>query len=272
MEKEKLLENFVYLLFDPDETKPFYVGKGKNKRDLQHKSGNYDSKQKKIQEIEKRGKNVYRVIIGRYETEQEALSVEATLIKWVYGFDNLTNNIHGRHHIYIRPHSEEKLKNKNFEHLDRIDREKSYNIQSGIYTKDLLDKIKTNKILQKLTSIKEALKKNMLSYNIGEETILTAQDPCILVSDFSKYVILQIKMPLTGKYFIINLLPKNSKYKKDFIKVINKIYPNEKIMSGGAYGKYLPYKVNQKKIKFNYENNHRLILTVKSLISKFRNY
>ena len=50
------------------------------------------------------------------------------------------------------------------------------------------------------------------------------------------------------------------------------IYPNEKIMSGGAYGKYLPYKINQKKIKFNYENNHRLILTVKSLISKFRNY
>ena len=85
--------------------------------------------------------------------------LKQTLIKWVYGFDNLTNNIHGRHHIYIRPHSEEKLKNKNFEHLDRIDREKSYNIQSGIYTKDLLDKIKTNKILQKLTSIKEALKK-----------------------------------------------------------------------------------------------------------------
>ena len=44
---------------------------------------------KKIQEIEKRGKNVYRVIIGRYETEEEALSVEATLIKWVYGFDNI---------------------------------------------------------------------------------------------------------------------------------------------------------------------------------------
>ena len=32
MKKEKLLENFVYLLFDPNETKPFYVGKGKNKR------------------------------------------------------------------------------------------------------------------------------------------------------------------------------------------------------------------------------------------------
>ena len=52
----------------------------------------------------------------------------------------------------------------------------------------------------------------------------------------------------------------------------NKIYPNEKIMGGGAYGKYLPYKINQKKIKFYYENNYRLILTVKSLISKFRNY
>ena len=35
MEKEKLLENFVYLLFDPDETKPFYVGKGKNKIDFE---------------------------------------------------------------------------------------------------------------------------------------------------------------------------------------------------------------------------------------------
>ena len=43
------LKYYVYCLIDPtNENKPFYVGKGKNKRDLQHKSGNYDSKQKKL--------------------------------------------------------------------------------------------------------------------------------------------------------------------------------------------------------------------------------
>ena len=31
MEKEKLLENFACLLFDPDEIKSFYAGKGKIK-------------------------------------------------------------------------------------------------------------------------------------------------------------------------------------------------------------------------------------------------
>ena len=82
--KVKLEKKDAEIFYKVHETKPFYVGKGKNKRDLQHKSGNYDSKQKKIQEIEKRGKKVYRVIIGRYETEEEALSVEATLIKWVF--------------------------------------------------------------------------------------------------------------------------------------------------------------------------------------------
>ena len=60
MEKEKLLENFACLLFDPDEIKSFYAGKGKNKRDVQHKSGNYDSKQEKIKFNDE---NSYRLIL-----------------------------------------------------------------------------------------------------------------------------------------------------------------------------------------------------------------
>ena len=88
---EKLLPFFVYILFDPNDFKPFYVGMGQNTRDLDHKAGENDPKEKKIKEIKSKGQKELRVIIGRYETREEALSVESTLINWVYGYDNLTN-------------------------------------------------------------------------------------------------------------------------------------------------------------------------------------
>ena len=44
---EKLLPFFVYILFDPIDFKPFYVGMGQNTRDLDHKAGESDPKEKK---------------------------------------------------------------------------------------------------------------------------------------------------------------------------------------------------------------------------------
>jgi len=262
-QSEKLLPFFVYAIFDPNENKPFYVGMGQGKRDEAHKSGDKDRKERKIKEIEERGAKEIRVLIGRYETKEEAMSVETTLIKWVYGFENLTNQIQGRKHIYIRSY------NNKFEHLDRIDREKNIQIHSGEYTKDLLDKIQSNKIMPKLAYVKELLRSNFSDWDISEELMLTSQDPCVLISGFSDYLQIQVRMPVrTGKFFTINYLPMSTKYKKDFQNIINQIFPNEKIPGGGRYGKYFTFKENGKKFKLNFEESIRIVEIIPNLIRK----
>ena len=265
---EKLLPFFVYLIFDPKEKNPFYVGMGQNSRDLDHKPGDKDRKEKKIKEIRERGEKESRVIIGRYNTKEEAFSVEATLIKWVYGFENLTNQIQGRQHIFIRPFSQSE--NKTFEHMERIDREKNYQIHSGAYTKELINRIDNNQIIQKLEYIKEVLVLRFSNLNISEAKILTAQDPCVLISGFSEHLQIQVRMPpKTGKYFTINYLPSCTKSKKDFEKIINKLFPNIKIPNGNAYGKYFPYKENNKTFRLDVEESNKIIEIIPKLLEHF---
>jgi hypothetical protein len=268
---EALLPHFVYLLFDPKETTPFYVGKGMGKRDLAHKEGEKDKKEMKIKEIKERGEEVSSVIVGRYETEAEAFSVEATFIKWVYGFNNLTNQVRGRRHIYVRPYSEEKLKNKEFEHLNRIDREKSYQVAPGEYTKNLLEKIKRNEILQKLAYAKEALRERFPYLQVGEEHILSAQDPCILISGFSEFVQIQVRMPPgTGRNFTINYLPINSKSKNDFEETIIKLFPGERVRKGGFYGRYYPYMEENEKFSLDCEETEKIVDILEGILNKFK--
>ena len=85
--KDELLKFFVYVLIDPRNYEIFYVGKGQGFRNFDHKSGEEKQKGIKIKEIEKTGFKLITRIIGRYETEKEAFSVESTLIKWVFGLE-----------------------------------------------------------------------------------------------------------------------------------------------------------------------------------------
>ena len=99
---------YVYLLIDPRNDEIFYVGKGTEGRVFQH---NKDAQNKpaetlklqKIKEIADHGLIEKRLIVGRFDTAKEALAVEATLIHWVYGKENLTNDQSGHGVDYIRP-------------------------------------------------------------------------------------------------------------------------------------------------------------------------
>lgn len=96
---------YVYELRDPDSKEIFYVGKGCDERLNSHTSDETTEKGKKIAEIYSRGKQPLRIIIGRFENEEQAFAVEATLIKWVYGKNSLKNCIQGHAHKFIRPKS-----------------------------------------------------------------------------------------------------------------------------------------------------------------------
>jgi hypothetical protein len=110
----KLKRFYVYVLIDPRDEQVFYVGKGQEDRLFQHEkeaertTTEGTEKHKKISGIQNSGQQVKRLVIGRFDTEQEAFSIEGVLIHWVYGIKNLTNiqSGHGVNNIRPKGHHE----------------------------------------------------------------------------------------------------------------------------------------------------------------------
>jgi len=138
-----LKKYYVYLLIDPRNKEVFYVGKGQGERALQHvrvaKNDSEGHKNNRILEIQASGNDVKELVIGRYDSEEEAYAVESTLIKWGYGFENLTNSVHG--------HYSQSIRKKDFHDIvDGIDIPiKLYN-QAGEYTEAFRKLVEENQV------------------------------------------------------------------------------------------------------------------------------
>lgn len=132
----ELKPHYVYALYDTSNKDIFYIGKGSGRRVEDHEKeanredGNETEKLNKIRTLKEQGYFGY-MILGRFYTAKEALAVESTLIKWVYGIENLTNKLHGHNEEFIR----ELKKYGKYEHLD-LPEEKKYE-RSGEYSEDL---------------------------------------------------------------------------------------------------------------------------------------
>jgi hypothetical protein len=91
---------YVYLLKDPRNKKPFYIGKGHGNRVIQHGLSALDSKTKetdkikKIREINSAGKKVVVEILRHSMSEDQAFAVECSIIDYI-GINNLTNIVSG---------------------------------------------------------------------------------------------------------------------------------------------------------------------------------
>lgn len=192
---------YVYELSDPTDSKVFYVGEGQKNRVNAHGSDLDDqdgkdlcsggAKNRKILEIRQKGHDVRRTIIGRYATKEQALAVEATLIKWVYGFDNLTNAIQGKHAATIRPIGV-------IDVIPGIDIERSSSSQNGEYTKNALKRLEGSQTQDLFLELKRCLiAANYLVRDfsrIGEGSfnpgIGTGQLSCIVTVDYIDCVLL----------------------------------------------------------------------------------
>jgi hypothetical protein len=106
-EKSKqALRYYVYMLLDPVDNTPFYIGKGVGNRLFQHISfalseiESYTAKYGKIREIIQKGGSVKHVVIRHGLSENEAYQVEAALIDTLSfcGID-LANLVKGHHSI-----------------------------------------------------------------------------------------------------------------------------------------------------------------------------
>lgn len=107
---------YVYALVDPtNDFVPFYIGKGVNKRVWNHfvtieedeLAFNEAAKLIKINELKSKGfeKNDIARVLAKNLTEDEAFLLESFLIKTVYGFDKLTNKVHGKYQNRFRQHN-----------------------------------------------------------------------------------------------------------------------------------------------------------------------
>jgi len=235
-----LLPYYVYELRDPRSNEVFYVGKGTGDRIDAHSAEEENRKAQEISDIEQAGLKALRVIVARFETEEEALAVESVAIKWHYGSDNLTNLIHGHRHRFVRPHQHQLA--GVYPEIPGIDRERRISgLRDGKFTQEQRRNISDNAILEKLESLRDSLMERVefSGLTIGEPDLTVPQDPCILVSGFSSSVQLQIKMQLTGATVVLNLIPIDRAHREGFVSALTKAIAKPLVIkTGNRFGKY----------------------------------
>ncbi|MFD3282039.1 hypothetical protein ACE41O_02750 [Alteromonas macleodii] len=188
------MDYYVYILFDTKTNDVFYVGKGKGFRIDHHENDAIESeKTEKIKALQKDSRFGKR-IVGRYATENEAHAVETVLIKWVYGFDNLTNKVHGRYSALIRTMGD-------YENIPGIDVEYAPNLNDGSFTKAQQEKFVKNNIEAKLESIKENIEPLLedTEYSVSEIVGKSPSDTGLWINNPSMDVSIRLKLPLAGR-------------------------------------------------------------------------
>lgn len=240
----ELLPYYVYELRDPRTTEVFYVGKGTKDRVYVHSEEEENAKGARIREIKNSGYTELRLIIGRFRTEEEAFAVETVSIKWHYGFDNLTNKVHGHRHRFIRPFQQKT--SGTYLEIPGIDVPRKIVVgRDGSYTNKLRQQISESQVLEKLESLRDDLRLRVEFINllISEPDLSTPSDPCIIVSGFQpSSVQLQIKMQLTGSTVVLNLVPTDRRRLAEFEATLTSIKQPFDVKNGNSRfgGKYAP--------------------------------
>jgi hypothetical protein len=211
-------KHYVYALIDatvvPAEI--FYVGKGVNDRIDAHeeeanKSADLDnhpklerirSLQKKEQQEGVTGEYFKARIIGRYKSNDEARAVEATLIKFVYGRDNLTNKVHGAHHFMVRARGD-------WSTIAGIDNVRNVNtyLKDGKYTENQRRLVIENNIVEKLEMLKSEIETSNLGVIVSEPDLSKVQDPTLWIQWLGSDVQISLKLQLTGKRVVTAICP-----------------------------------------------------------------
>jgi hypothetical protein len=234
-EEKRLYDYYVYELRDPRNNKIFYVGMGQGSRIYFHgndKKSSGHPKEMRIAEIKNNGfSDCLRVIIGSYETSEEAFAVEATLINWVYGQENLTNIDPGRHSWCLRPASQRGAKeisgSVEYPPMDGIDRPKPVRSFDGAYTQNQQQLIEQNDIEIKLNWLAAEIKKRkdngveeLKNITVIGPNMKRSQDPELVLLINQTPVYANLKLQLTGKSVSFNLRPKSRSSREEFVKLL----------------------------------------------------
>ncbi len=278
MQDVELKPYYVYELIDPFNNEVFYVGKGTGNRVLDHNHLEISEKGRRIKSIQEKGGVHIQLIIGRFDTESEAIAVEATLIKWIYSIHKLTNKINGHRHFFIRD-SSEKI-NQSYTRIEGLDlARKIPGLKDGSYTQELLQKIQRNSIYEKLLSIKLDL--NSISQhdqlNISDPDFSDPSNPILKITGFSDAVRLQVKMHLTGKSIILTLTPlslENDILKKYIylLSLLNPPITPKNIGTAKMYAHIVPDRIKKSKNidRIDFGDSEMLKFRIESILNEFK--
>lgn len=122
------LKYYVYMLLDPEDNKPFYVGKGIDNRVFNHLDcalndiDTANAKYDKIREITEKEQTVKHIIVRHGLTENEAYQIEASLIdSLTYCGHFLSNKVGGHNSVEKGLMTSEEIKRLyNAQPLDKI--------------------------------------------------------------------------------------------------------------------------------------------------------
>ncbi len=217
MPKKKLLRPFyVYALVDPRKNGIegiFYIGKGKGQRLHQHRREAHSESVKEIEsrklecirEVNASGHEIIEKVIGRYSTEVEAYAVEATLIRWVYGLEDLSNITLGRHSASIRKKSD------GFEtDVPNVDIRPSERINDGSFTAGMMNSNMRNRVEERLNVLKACLTQIVVTQpEIARCVVFEDVDVRLLPKDPSLFVQLDNKCRLQ---FLLRSAPSRAGY------------------------------------------------------------
>lgn len=196
----KLKQFYVYVLIDPRDNEVFYVGKGQGERAFQHERDVISqinklsadevtefkhNKEERIKDILSCSREVSSFVIGRYNTEVESLAVESTLIKWVYGFDELTNKVHGHGHDSIRAKDD-------YSELPCIDVPEPIRSNDGSFTEANRNGIVEHKIEEKLNILISLIQESDLACknHVGTALLHQPKEPCFFIQ-YNEYIGIQ---------------------------------------------------------------------------------
>ena len=235
----ELLPYYVYELRDPRNNEVFYVGKGTADRLDAHTAGTEDDKRRRIADIEAAGLVVSRIVIGRFETEAEAFAVESVLIKWVYGFANLTNQVHGHRERFIRSWE----LRASTEPIPGIDVERRMpGLRDGSFTAEQRRKIAQHGIVEKLEALRNTLANaeqlRVWRLQFSDVDLSRAGDPGIRVTGFSPDVHMNVDMQLSGDHVKVGLVPAGSGHREAFNRALTSIPNPFAIKNASRPGRY----------------------------------
>jgi len=243
---------YVYELVDLsiEPPKVFYVGKGTNNRiynhaiKVQNKIENNevlsDDKEIAIAEFlqgNKSPEDLGEIIIGRFDSDEEAFAVEATMIKWIYGRDSLTNQVAGHYSDFIRTKGD-------------YDKEHDIQPKTGYSERqaEMMEQAGTKEIAENLVEeLTELGFKEMYYYSNGTE------DGAYWPVPGFPAVMVQIKVQKASDKVVLNARPslQNKNVKKD------------KLPKGAKKENYIEFKKCMKKADFIFsaENDPNLIFS-----------
>jgi len=219
-ERCELREHYVYELRDHsgDTPRVIYVGKGVgdrksqhvneakqlSKNDLSNSRENIPSKKLvQISDILEDGGNVLELVIGRFDTDAEAKAVEATLLHWVYGIDELTNIASGRHSDSIR-------KRGDYSERANLDMPRIVGLRDGAYTNALICHLESNNIPEAVKELQDNLQKEFadkIEFVANEVLPHAGGVRSSLGIAYNEFMYLQISLSAKGQKVVVRRMP-----------------------------------------------------------------